>query len=134
MDDSFKNFHYHWKNRHRPVVSHGLLVSLFMYRCYMSRKLSHLDVPSTVKYFHLTVHCPHSYLNCLYLHHRRADLPDKQDNTNARSQTRVSSVGDTIDNIYLRTRYILSMEILARGNSSTYCMGPLFASSEYYLA
>ena len=39
--------------------------------------------------------CPHSYLNCLYLHHRKTDLPDKQDNTKARSQTRVSSVGDT---------------------------------------
>ena len=39
--------------------------------------------------------CPHSYLNCLYLQHRKADSPDKQDNTKAHSQTRVSSAGDT---------------------------------------
>ena len=63
-------------------------------RCSDRRKLLHLDVPPTVKYS-ILMHCPNLYLNCLYLHHRRADPPDKLDNTNAHSQTRVSSVGDT---------------------------------------
>ena len=65
-----------------------------IYRCSGHRKLPHLDVPATLKYFHL-LHCPNSYVELFILALQKGRPPDKLDNTNARSQTRVSSVGDT---------------------------------------